>query len=245
MRLIRSDCRLAADTIGEQKFDLVYIDPPFFNDYDRKFDSGFKSRREYEKFLEELTELGSWAMKPTATLYFHISPSESFFVKPILDRVFGSEQFRNHIIWYYNSGPRKKKDFGRRHEIIFRYSKTADYYFDPDAVREPYSPSAPRGYDKEKYYNDKGKVMDDVWQINMLGQNDKTERTGYPTQKPVKLLKRIVESSCPPGGVVLDPVCGSGTTGVAALESGRDAVLVDSNPEAIEVVSRRLGVDPK
>lgn len=159
-----------------------------------------------------------------------------------MDEIFGENNFRNEIIWWYNSAPRKKKDFGKRHETIFRYSKSDNYYFNDDSqyIRQEYSLTAPRGYEKEKYYNPKGKVMDDVWKINMLGQNDKTERVGYSTQKPKSLLYPIISSSCPGGGVFADYFCGSGTSLVVAKELGMNYIGCDINPVAIEKSTKRL-----
>src|ERR1700722_1894764 len=125
-----------------------------------------------------------------------------------MDKVFGVTNFRNEIIWYYNSGARKKSDFGKRHDTIFRYSKSDDYFFDDSAVRVPYSPDINIPASKAHYYDPRGKVMDDVWRIPIIPQNDKHERLGYPTQKPLALLDLIVRSSCPEDGVVLDPFCG-------------------------------------
>lgn len=159
-----------------------------------------------------------------------------------MDNILGVNNFRNEIIWYYNSAPRKKKDFGKRHDTIFRYSKTDNYYFnsDSDYIRQPYSETAPRGYEKEKYYDNRGKIMDDVWKINMLGQNDKSERCGYSTQKPKELLYKIIDSSCPPEGVVADFFCGSGTSLVVAKELGRDFVGCDLSSKAVNITRQRL-----
>ena len=137
---------------------------------------------------------------------------------------------------------RKKQDFGNRHNSIYRYSKTDTYYFNADSphVREPYALSAPRGYEKEKYYNKLGKVRGTVWQINNIGQNDKTERVGYSTQKPLALLYPIIDSSCPADGVVADFFLGSGTTVVASKELGRNYIGCDINPESIRITNERL-----
>ena len=96
-------------------------------------------------------------------------------------------------------------------------------------------PTAPRGYEKEKYYDSRGKIMDDVWKINMLGQNDKTERVGYATQKPKELLYKIVDSSCPVGGIVADFFCGSGTTLVTAKELGRNYIGCDIGEKRLKL----------
>ena len=153
---------------------------------------------------------------------------------------------RNEIIWYYNSAPRKKKDFGKRHDTIFRYSKTKDYYFNANSkyIRQKYSATAPRGYEKEKYYNPLGKIMDDVWKINMLGQNDKTERCGYDTQKPKALLYPIIDSSCPKNGVFADYFCGSGTSLVVAKDLEIQTIIgCDISQQAITICKKRLNVE--
>lgn len=183
-------------------------------------------------------------LKSTGLLYIHCDYNLSHYIKILLDEIFGIKNFRNEIIWYYNSAPRKKKDFGKRHDIIFRYSKTDNYYFNENSnyIRQPYSLTAPRGYEKEKYYDNRGKIMDDVWKINMLGQNDKTERIGYSTQKPKALLYPIIDSSCPKDGVFADFFCGSGTSLVVAKELGIEHIIgIDINPKAIEITRKRLG----
>jgi DNA modification methylase len=159
-----------------------------------------------------------------------------------MDEIFGKDNFRNEIIWHYNSAPRKKKDFGKRHDTIFRYSLSDNYFFNVDSkyIRQPYSSTAPRGYAKEKYYNEAGKVLDDVWNIPMLGQNDKTERVGYSTQKPLALLYPIIDSSCPNDGIVLDMFMGSGTTLVASKILKRRFIGCDINDKALDICRDRL-----
>lgn len=177
-------------------------------------------------------------LKNSGLLYIHTDYHESHYIKILLDKVFGRSQFRNEIVWYFNSGHRKKKDFGRRHNIIFRYSKTNNYLFNP--IRTAYSTSAPRGYAKEKYYHSDGKVIDDVWEIPILGQNDKTERVNYATQKPLALLERIIVSSSNEHDVVADFFLGSGTTAVAALKHKRSFIGVDINSRALEITKQRI-----
>jgi len=155
-----------------------------------------------------------------------------------MDDIFGYEKMRNEIVWYYNTAPRKKSDFGKRHDIIYRYTKTDKYTFNP--IREPYSLSAPRGYEKEKYYHPEGKVIGDVWQINILGQNDKTERVGYDTQKPKSLIERIIKASSNEGELVADFYAGSHTTGEVALSLNRHYIGCDINPRSIEIAKKRL-----
>lgn len=182
-------------------------------------------------------------LKDSGLLYIHCDYNLSHYIKILLDNIFSIDNFRNEIIWWYNSAPRKKKDFGKRHDTIFRYSKTKNYYFNENSpyIRQPYSPTAPRGYEKEKYYDNRGKILDDVWKINMLGQNDKTERVGYSTQKPKQLLYPIIDSSCPKDGVFADFFCGSGTSLVVAKELGIEHIIgVDINEKAIKISKERL-----
>lgn len=218
----------------------------------------FNTKRKFNGFNDNLgtpTNAVEWynprflemkrVLKNTGTIYIHCDYNLSHYIKILLDEVFGIENFRNEIIWYYNSAPRKKKDFGKRHDTIFRYSKTKDYYFNENSnyIRQDYSKTAPRGYAKEKYYNPLGKIMDDVWKINMLGQNDKTERCGYDTQKPKALIYPIIDSSCPPNGVFADYFCGSGTSLVVAKDLGIQTIIgCDTNQQAITICKKRLNI---
>jgi site-specific DNA-methyltransferase (adenine-specific) len=177
-------------------------------------------------------------LKQSGTIYIHTGVNTSHWIRCLMDDVFGYNNFRNEIIWYYNSAPRKKNCFGNRHDVIFRYSVSGDFVFNP--IREPYSLSAPRGYEKERYYHSEGKVIGDVWQINILGQNDKTERTKYPTQKPKELIRRFVLASTNEGDTVADYYLGSGTTAVVCKELNRNFIGCDINPKAIEITNARL-----
>ena len=230
-------------TIPSETIDLIYCDI-LYNTHKnfKEYNDNLGTSKEavdwyYPKFLEMKRIL-----KNTGLVYIQCDYNLSHYIKITLDEVFGVNNFRNEIIWYYNSAPRKKKDFGKRHDTIFRYSKTNDYFFNPDSeyIRQPYSLTAPRGYEKEKYYDNRGKIMDDVWQIPMLGQNDKTERTGYPTQKPKALLYKIIDSSCPKDGVFADFFCGSGTSLIVANELGINGIGCDISAKAIKITKQRL-----
>ncbi len=177
-------------------------------------------------------------LKSTGTIYLQMDTKINHWIRCIMDDIFGYDNMRNEIIWHYNTAPRKKLDFGKRHDIILRYTKSDIYTFNP--IREPYSLSAPRGYEKEKYYHPEGKVIGDVWQINILGQNDKSERVGYDTQKPKKLLERVILSSSNPGDLVADFYAGSHTTGEVALELKRKYIGCDINPKSKEIGEKRL-----
>lgn len=231
-------CQLQSSSIDLIYCDILYNTGKNFTDFNDNIGSPTEAIQWYEPRFIEMKRL----LKDTGLLYIQCDYNLSHYIKICLDNIFGSKQFRNEIIWYYNSAPRKKKDFGKRHDTIFRYSKTNDYYFNADSeyTRQPYSPTAPRGYEKEKYYDNRGKIMDDVWQIPMLGQNDKTERVVYATQKPKELLYKIIDSSCPKDGVFADFFCGSGTSLVVAKELGIEYVGCDISERAIEICKSRL-----
>jgi site-specific DNA-methyltransferase (adenine-specific) len=229
--------------INDNFIDLIYCDILFgtgrkFDNYSDKFDSIKHFCDFYRIRFIEMNRI----LKNSGLIYIHCDSKLNYLIRETLNDSFGLSNFRNEIIWQYNSAPRKKKDFGSRHEIIFRYSKTDDYYFNSESeyIREPYSLTAPRGYAKEKYYHPKGKILGDVWKIPMLGQNDKTERTGYSTQKPLKLLYPIIDSSCPKDGIVADFFLGSGTTIIAAKQLNRYYIGCDINPKSIEITNKRL-----
>lgn len=218
--------------------DLIYCDILYntgkdFGEFIDKLGTPQDAIKWYKPRFQEMFRV----LKDTGLIYIQCDYNLSHYIKILLDEIFGVKNFRNEIIWYYNSAPRKKKDFGKRHDTIFRYSKTDKYYFNENSayIRQPYSPTAPRGYEKEKYYDSRGKILDDVWQIKMLGQNDKTERTGYPTQKPKELLYKIIDSSCPENGVFADFFCGSGTSLRVAKNLGINYIGCDISSKAIEV----------
>lgn len=231
--------------IPDKHIDLTYIDPPFSTGKTYKARNGevaYKDKYDLTELIDFLIPIIKEikrTLKDTGLFYLHGDSRFIHYIKIECDKIFGKDNFRNEIIWFYNSGARKKKDFGRRHDTILRYSKTNNYYFDDTQAREPYSKTAPRGYAKEKYYNDLGKVKDDVWNINMLAQNDKTERIGYPTQKPLELLDLIVNTSCPKNGLVADFFAGSGTTLISALKNQRNFIGCDNSNTALEYFYRR------
>lgn len=226
-------------TLQSNSIDLIYCDVLFgtgrkFTDYQDLKPIKSEIDNHYLPRIQEMHRL----LKETGTIYIHMDTKIDHWIRLIMDDVFGYEMMRNEIIWYYNTAPRKKLDFGKRHDIILRYTKSDNYIFNPP--REPYSETAPRGYEKEKYYHPDGKVIGDVWQINILGQNDKTERVGYDTQKPKKLLERIISSSSNKGDLVADFYAGSHTTGVVSVSMNRRYIGCDINPKSKEIGEKRL-----
>jgi len=193
----------------------------------------------YDFYVPRISEMKR-ILKPTGSVYLQMDWRINHWIRCIGDDIFGYNNFRNEIIWYYNSSPRKKGNFSNRHDTILRWSKTDKFKFNEDNIREPYSLSAPRGYEKEKYYNPRGKIMGDVWQINILGQNDKKERTGYSTQKPKELIKRIIETSTDKNDLVGDFFLGSGTSAVLCKELERNFIGCDINEKSIRITKERL-----
>jgi len=251
--------------LPEGFFQVVYADPPFntgkrqtrrtleavaHEEGDRV---GFKGRRYATRLLQESSYRDSFddylgfleprlrelhrLLRETGTLYLHLDYRETHYVKLLCDEVFGRGQFLNEIIWAYDYGARAKRRWPAKHDTILVYVKDAQtYYFDSEAVdREPYM--APGLVTAEKAA--RGKLPTDVWWHTIVSPTGK-EKTGYPTQKPLGVLRRIIQASSRPGDWCLDPFAGSGTLGAAAAELGRHYVLVDSNPEAVRVMKERL-----
>ena len=190
-------------------------------------------------------------LKSTGTLYLHCDPTMSHYLKIILDAIFGRKKFRNEIVWCYRGGGVPKNDFARKHDIILRYSKSVSLCFNVDLIRIPYSEDSAdrlkytarafrdsRVYDNYKP-NPEGKHPEDWWNIQPIMPSSK-ERIGYPTQKPLKLLDRIIKASSNPNDIVFDPFCGCATTCVAAEILNRQWIGIDISPKAGELVMQRI-----
>ena len=189
-------------------------------------------------------------LKPTGSIYLHCDPTMSHYLKLIMDAVFGRKAFRNEIAWCYRGGGVPKKDFARKHDILFRYC-LAEPTFNVDEVRIPYSEDSTerleytaRSFRQNAVYdnyqpNPKGKHPEDWWVMQPIMPSSK-ERTGYPTQKPLVLLDRIIRASSNPNDTVLDPFCGCATTLVAADDLGRHWSGIDISSKAAELVVTRV-----
>ncbi len=264
-----ADNLLILKTLPDESINLIYIDPPFNTgkrqsrkqitvEQDDGGDRvGFGGNRyattvigqrayrdafgDYLGFLAPRLEQAYRVLKPDGALYFHIDYREVHYCKLLLDEIFGRESFLNEIIWAYDFGGRSKTRWPAKHDNILYYVKDPDNYtFNRDEVdRIPYM--APGLVGKEKAA--RGKFPTDTWWHTIVATNSK-EKTGYPTQKPEGVLRRIVAASSRPGDLVLDFFAGSGTTGQVCLDLGRHFILVDNNPQAIEVMKKRfMGVD--
>ena len=253
--------------LADESVDLVYLDPPFNTGRRQELRqirtrraeegggdrTGFGGRRyetvrlgsrsfddvfdDYLGFLEPFLVEARRLLKPSGSLYLHLDYREAHYAKVLLDQIFGRECFINEIIWAYDYGGRTKKRWPPKHDTILFYAKdAARYLFNTDEVeRIPYMAPELAGAEKAA----RGKLPTDTWWHTIVSPTGK-EKTGYPTQKPLGVLKRIVSASSPPGGLVVDLVAGSGTAGAAALELGRRFVLADCSEEAIAVMRERF-----
>ena len=268
-RIVLGDNLDVLATIPDESIDLIYVDPPFnsgkrqtlrrlktVRDEEAGDRTGFGGRRyrtiqlgaqsyldlhdDYLDFLEPRIAEMRRVLRPTGSFYLHLDYREVHYAKVLCDAIFGRDSFLNEIVWAYDYGARTKKRWPAKHDTILFYAKDPErYWFDAEAVeRIPYMAPGLVGPEKAA----RGKLPTDTWWQTIVPPAGK-ERTGYPTQKPVAILRRIVSASCPPGGLVADFFAGSGTTGAAAAKLGRRFLLVDANPEAIEVMERRLRVE--
>ena len=192
---------------------------------------------DYLAFLEPRLREGHRVLAPHGSIYVHLDFREVHYVKVLLDEIFGRDCFVNELIWAYDYGARARRRWPAKHENILFYVKDPKrYHFDAEAIeREPYM--APGLVTPEKAA--RGKLPTSVWWHTIVSPTGK-EKTGYPTQKPLGVLKRIVAASSRPGDLVLDYFAGSGTTGAAALALGRRFHLIDDNPEAVAVMAERF-----
>jgi site-specific DNA-methyltransferase (adenine-specific) len=193
---------------------------------------------DYLGFLAPRIEHAHRLLAAHGTLYFHIDYREAHYCKLLLDELFGRDAFLNEIVWAYDYGAKPRNRWPAKHDTILVYARTpGGHHFDAEAVeREPYM--APGLVTPEKAA--RGKRPTDVWWHTIVPTNG-AEKTGYPTQKPEGIVRRMVAASCRPDGWCLDFFAGSGTLGAVAAGLGRRYVLVDSNSEAIAVMRRRLG----
>jgi site-specific DNA-methyltransferase (adenine-specific) len=264
-RIIHGDNLEVLPTLPEGAFQLIYLDPPFntgraqsrrtlATEADEAGDrTGFGGRRYATRLLQEssfrdafddylgflaprLAELRR-VLHPTGTLYVHVDYREAHYVKLLLDELFGRACFLNEIIWAYDYGARSRRRWPAKHDTILVYVRDPDaYHFDAAAVdREPYM--APGLVTAEKAA--RGKLPTDVWWHTIVPTAGR-EKTGYPTQKPEGIVRRMVLASSRPGDWCLDPFAGSGTLGAVAAKAGRRYVMIDESAEAVRVATARL-----
>jgi site-specific DNA-methyltransferase (adenine-specific) len=271
--VVHGDNLDALAQLPDGAFRLIYLDPPFNTGRSQSRQTvttarvaagapgdrvGFKGQSyettkgllysysdsfaDYWSFLEPRLVEAWRLLADTGTLYLHLDYREVHYAKVVLDALFGRECFLNEIVWAYDYGARTKRRWPAKHDNILVYVKDPTrYFFDSAGVdREPYM--APGLVTPEKAAL--GKLPTDVWWHTIVSPTGR-EKTGYATQKPEGVLRRIVQASSEPGDWVLDFFAGSGTTGAVARALGRRFVLVDENPQAIEVMRSRLGDTPR
>jgi site-specific DNA-methyltransferase (adenine-specific) len=268
-RVIHADNLAVLGATASDSIDLIYIDPPFNTgrmqtrpqlrtERDDQGDRvGFAGQRyrtvrlgsrsfadsfdDYLAFLEPRIVEAHRVLKPSGSFYFHIDYREVHYCKVLIDSVFGRQAFLNEVIWAYDYGARTKRKWPAKHDNILVYAKDPSrYVFNADAIdRIPYMAPSLVGPQKAA----RGKLPTDTWWHTIVSPTGR-EKLGYPTQKPLAILKRIVVASSPPGGLVMDFFAGSGTLGQAARELGRAFILVDHSEQAIEVMRRRFANQP-
>ena len=256
-------------TLPSESIDLIYIDPPFNTGKsqsrkqiktvaDENGDRvGFQGRSyrtievgqkayhdqfdDYLGFLEPRLLEAHRVLKPHGSLYFHIDYREVHYCKILLDQIFGRDSFLNEIIWAYDYGARTKKKWPPKHDNILWYAKDPNnYIYNIDQIdRIPYM--APGLVGKEKA--ERGKLPTDTWWHTIVPTNG-PEKTGYPTQKPLGVMRRIIRASSNQGDLVLDFFGGSGSTGAACLEFNRNFILIDNNPQSIQIMHKRFAGMP-
>jgi site-specific DNA-methyltransferase (adenine-specific) len=264
-RVILGDNLPLLKSLPDASVSLIYIDPPFNTGKTQSRSQlrtarnengdrvGFKGQRyattilgsksfpdqfdDYLSFLEPRLVEAHRVLAADGSFYFHVDYREVHYCKVLLDQIFGRENFLNEIIWAYDYGGRAKDRWPSKHDNILLYVKNnARYTFNVDEIeRIPYMAPGLVGEEKAA----RGKLPTDTWWHTIVSPTGK-EKTGYPTQKPLGILKRIISASSNPGDLVLDFFAGSGTTGAAALELGRRFLLVDNNQEAFEAMQKRF-----
>ncbi|HPG41952.1 MAG TPA: site-specific DNA-methyltransferase [bacterium] len=256
--------------LPSESIDLIYIDPPFFSG--RQYNVIFGDQNELRSFsdiweggmpgyliwlnarLYEMKRL----LKKTGSIYVHCDWHASHYIKVEMDKIFGISSFKNEIVWCYSIGGKSKLTFGRKHDVIFFYTKTDSYFFDSKGatISRKANSHMKVGIDKEgrkfqekkdsktqkvyRYYLDEGKIAEDYWtDIETLNRED-AQRIGYPTQKPEDLIERIVKTSSPDEGVIADFFCGGGTTPAVAQRLGRRWIACDQSRVAVAITADRL-----
>ncbi|MBF7073459.1 site-specific DNA-methyltransferase [Glaciecola sp. MH2013] len=268
-KLLLGDCLTQMQTVAKESVDLIYLDPPFFTEKEHKlssrardkefrFNDIWRQQAHYAEFLYHRLQLMRNLMSTSASIFVHCDKAANHVVRGLMDEVFGSSNFQSEIIWHYKRWSNAKKGLLPAHQNIYFYSKTKDFKFNKHF--EAYSATTNLDqilqkrtrdtHNKSVYARDekgdvkvadakKGVPLSDVWDIPYLNPKAK-ERVGYPTQKPLALLEKIIALTTDEGDLVLDPFTGSGTTCVAAKRLGRRFIGIDESQDAIELAEQRL-----
>lgn len=267
--LLHGDCYEQLDFVKNESIDVIYLDPPFFtqkkhslqsrlNDETFSFEDKWESLEEYLSFIKVRLLKCKEKLQDTGSIFLHCDKMASHYLKVLLDEVFGINNFQSEIIWSYKRWSNSKKGLLNAHQVIFFYSKSSRFKFntlygeyskttnlDQIFQKRSRASNGKSTYKKddngavELNHDKKGVPLSDVWEIPFLNPKAK-ERVGYPTQKPILLLERILKISTNPGDIVLDPFCGSGTTLITAKLLGREYIGIDISNEAIQLTKQRL-----
>ncbi len=269
MKFLKGDCLKVLEQIQDESVDAIYLDPPFFTEKTHKlktrdgskefsFDDLWGCHKKYAEFLYQRLVHLHRVLNSSGSIFFHCDANANYIIRSLLNEVFGPDQFRSEIIWYYKRWSNSQKGLLPAHQTIYFYSKSDLFTFntrytdysestnvDQILQRRSRNPQGKAVYARDEQgkviLNDskKGVPLSDVWDIPYLNPKAK-ERVGYPTQKPILLLERIIEIATNPGDLILDPFCGSGTTLVAAKLLGRHGIGIDISEDAIELTQKRL-----
>ena len=263
-QLLHGDCREVMRQLDADSVDLIYADPPFNSGQDYAgaagtFTDRWESMDAYLQFMRDRLCAMERVLAPSGSIYLHCDQSTSHRIRCLLDYVFGAKNFRNEIIWCYSNSGRTKARFCRKHDTILAYAKGPDpvwndYRLPPSSkyVAQKYTDidkdgrKCRRRIDGGKariYYPEDGVTPNDWWADIPPLTGPHRERVGWPTQKPVVLLERIISASSRKGDLVLDPFMGSGTTLVAAKRLGRRWIGIDESADALKVAQSRLDAE--
>jgi DNA modification methylase len=269
IELYRGDCRTVVERhLKGRSFDLVYIDPPYFTgkvfrtpDGEIAYDDRWHNIDAFRWSMSKIFRVMRGTMKPDASMFVQGDYRAIHDLKRELDIIFGRESFASEIIWRYRRWPTKGRNFQRVHDTLLRYVKDPKVKPRFNQLYEPLAPSTVATWGDKRQTADTdetgrrirskvgeeaslGTAMGDVWEFSIVAPSG-NERNGYPTQKPEKLMERILESTTIPGDTVLDPMCGSGTMLEVARRMGRSVVGIDQSEVAIRYAEKRLGIKTK
>ncbi len=268
-RIIHGECVEQLKEIDANSIDMIYFDPPFFtqrkhslsnkdNSKTYEFDDKFNSLDDYLYLIECVLEQSKRVLRNTGSVFLHCDKTASHYIRVVLDKIYGKENFQSEIIWSYKRWSNAKKGLLNSHQVILFYSKTEDFKF--NTIYTDYSattnldqilqerernPNGKSVYKRDENGNailgreKKGVPLSDVWEIPYLNPKAK-ERSGYPTQKPVLLLNQIISIATDEGDLVLDPFCGSGTTCISAKSLKRNYIGIDVSKDAVDLACSRL-----
>ncbi len=268
-QVLKGDCLDIVPLLKKQSVDLIYLDPPFFTNKIQKlktrdgkkefsYEDIWEDQKEYAKFMFDRLFALKDVLKDTGSIFVHCDRNATHIIKAVMDDVFGCDNFQSEIIWYYKRWSNAKKGLLSSHQTIYFYSKTKNFKF--NTIYTEYSETTNIDQILQKRIKDnngktiyakdnngevvasdtkKGVPLSDVWEIPYLNPKAK-ERTGYPTQKPILLLERIIDIASDEGDTILDPFCGSGTSLVAGKIKNRNVIGIDISDDAAELSKQRL-----